>query len=151
MAGEMSQAEVTREAYPLHFAIADEFNGEVRAFDQYQGPYVRCDVGKFWIQTDDGQWLQVYNERSEKLSNKFLDDSCNGEMLVVEAARETLAESALRPYEVKWCERSACSAIVYADSEEEALERVQSNPGIADASPEFIEIIDGSMTAALKQ
>lgn len=49
MTGEMSQSEVTREAYPLHFAIADRLGGEVRAFDQYQGPYVRTKRGKFWL------------------------------------------------------------------------------------------------------
>ncbi len=40
MTGEMIKSDVTREAYPLHFAIADELGGSVEPFDQYQGPYV---------------------------------------------------------------------------------------------------------------
>lgn len=72
MTGEMSQSEVTRESFPLHFAIADKFGGEVLAFDQYQGPYVRTSRGKFWIQVHmercdhghehDTGLLEVFNE-----------------------------------------------------------------------------------------
>lgn len=74
MAGEMNQSDVTREAFPLHFAIADELGGEVRAFDVYQGPYVHCGAkGKFWIQGCDGMdgFCQVYNERNDRLSEPF--------------------------------------------------------------------------------
>ena len=73
MTGEMTQSEVTREAYPLHFALADAFDGEVRAFDQYQGPYVRSRIGTLWIQPHES-WdgiFQVWNEHTEKLSEPF--------------------------------------------------------------------------------
>ncbi len=40
MTGEMHKSEVTREAYPLHFACADAVGGTVEPFDQYQGPYI---------------------------------------------------------------------------------------------------------------
>lgn len=92
MAGEMTQSEVTRESYPLHFAIADAFNGTVKAFDQYQGPYVSIGgdvrvgsgpyamaprlpgVVRLWIQAakgSDGCFVTVYNEDNEKLSKPF--------------------------------------------------------------------------------
>ena len=94
MAGEMSQSEVTRESYPLHFAIADEFNGDVRAFDQYQGPYVLCDAGKFWISCDDDGFLMtVYNDRTDKSSEPFppYKDETITCQCAVDAAKETLA------------------------------------------------------------
>mgnify|MGYP001567463141 CR=1 FL=1 len=44
-------AEVTRESYPLHFAVADKLGGKVGAFDQYLGPYITSKIGKLWIQS----------------------------------------------------------------------------------------------------
>lgn len=51
MAGEMSQSEVTRDAYPDLFRLMDALKrrgirSEPKAFDQYQGPYlaVRNDI-----------------------------------------------------------------------------------------------------------
>ena len=73
MTGEMSKAEVTREAYPLHFAIAEEFHGEVRPFDQYQGPYVHFpQYGRVWL-CDDGDcdWPYWYSERLDLRSECF--------------------------------------------------------------------------------
>lgn len=55
MAGEMSQSEVTPEAYPILFELqgllAEQgIESEPRAFDQYQGPYLRVDGGiKVWL------------------------------------------------------------------------------------------------------
>lgn len=55
MAGEMSQSEVTREAYPILFEIQDALDAEgvfsdPRAFDQYQGPYLYVPgVCKVWL------------------------------------------------------------------------------------------------------
>lgn len=54
MAGEMSQSEVTRESYPDLFEIRDRLKAkgiesEPRAFDQYQGPYLKIQgVCKVW-------------------------------------------------------------------------------------------------------
>lgn len=52
MTGEMSNP-VDREEWSLHAAIADEFDGQLRAFDVYQGPYILVTlpfgVLKFWI------------------------------------------------------------------------------------------------------
>ena len=77
----MCREEVTAEAYPLHFAIAKAFKGTVEPFEQYQGPYVLTPKGKFWIQSHlakcshghehDTGLVQVYNERSETLSEPF--------------------------------------------------------------------------------
>lgn len=90
MAGEMSASEVTRENYPLHFAIADAFNGTVQPFDQYQGPYVMVGAAdmtsgdepyavpvptritgghRLWLTSDDGFELYIYNEANEKKSS----------------------------------------------------------------------------------
>ena len=69
MTGEMDQSEVTQEAYPLHFAIAKATGGDVRAFDQYQGPYINTKAGKLWIIEDDGgPSYRVYNERTNQKS-----------------------------------------------------------------------------------
>jgi hypothetical protein len=75
MTGEMSQSEVTAEAFPLHFAIAAALNGEVRAFDVYQGPYILTDhvlPNKLWLSSDDGVAWKVYNDTTDKESEPFL-------------------------------------------------------------------------------
>ncbi len=67
MAGEMSQSEVTRESYPLLFALRDALKrrgikSEPRAFDQYQGPYLRVEGGyKVWYSSEDimGEFLLI--------------------------------------------------------------------------------------------
>ena len=99
MTGEMSREDVTREAYPLHFAIADAFKGRVRPFDQYQGPFVDAGTaGKFWIQSylmpcnygheHDTGLVQVYNARTDKLSDPFSPAALK---MAIQAAEETLA------------------------------------------------------------
>lgn len=70
MTGEMSAADVTKEAYPLHFAIAEAMNGHVHPFDTYQGPYVLCEGGKLWI-VDSGDAAKVFNERNDRSSEEF--------------------------------------------------------------------------------
>ncbi len=109
MTGEMFESDVTREAYPLHFAIADAVKGEVRPFDQYQGPYVLvgtdirlgrqpyqyCPVGlgvvRLWIISEDGCGGYIYNEATEKTSEPFpLDLEFSGE-LAADLARDLLA------------------------------------------------------------
>ncbi len=108
MTGEMIKSDVTREAYPLHFAIADELGGSVEPFDQYQGPYVviggdiRSGSGPYalaprglgivrlWICCDErsnGALCFVYNEANDKSSAKFLWDDEGGAVL---AARSVL-------------------------------------------------------------
>jgi len=57
MTGEMSNP-VDRDEWPLHAAVADHFDGDLRAFDVYQGPYILCE-------TKDGQqkvWVQPAEE-----------------------------------------------------------------------------------------
>lgn len=94
MAGEMSQADVTREGFPLHFAIADWCKGEVRAFDVYQGPYVRSKLGQFWIVGHESGECTVYNGRNRKESARFWPHWQEDEMateLAVSAAEEVVA------------------------------------------------------------
>lgn len=75
MTGEMSKADVTRDAYPYHFAAADLFDGAtVEPFDTYQGPYVLIPgKGKFWLVNEDGNDFraQWYDERADTLSEAF--------------------------------------------------------------------------------
>lgn len=76
MTGEMCDP-VNPEEWPLHAAIAEHFDGELRAFDVYQGPYIlapRPDGGqfKFWLNSQNGFELSVYEEMSDSLSSPFL-------------------------------------------------------------------------------
>lgn len=89
MTGEMHESEVTRENFPLHFAVADALGGEVKPFDQYQGPYVvigddvRCGappyavapvglgVVRLWLCTKDDTFAMIYNEATERSSPEF--------------------------------------------------------------------------------
>lgn len=93
MAGEMSQEEVTRESYPSFFAVADALGCGVRAFDQYQGPYVDTNgLGSLFLCSeekvltgDNGfqvpystglvYWYNDYNEMVSEKFPHFLDDS----------------------------------------------------------------------------
>lgn len=72
MTGEMSKRDVTREAYPWHFAIADLLGGTVEPFDVYQGPFVDTPCGRFWLCSDDGESGYIYNESNDKSSQEFL-------------------------------------------------------------------------------
>jgi hypothetical protein len=73
MTGEMSV--VTKEAYPLHFAVVERFGGSVHPFDTYQGPYIsyKTNVGyaRFFLVTDDGVFANWYNETSFRYSPTF--------------------------------------------------------------------------------
>jgi len=96
MAGEMSQADVTREEFPMYFAISDWCQGEVIAFDVYQGPYVRSKLGKFWIVGHESGECTVYNERNGKESAPFWphwkdDETAN--TFAVSAAQEVAAQN----------------------------------------------------------
>jgi hypothetical protein len=95
MTGEMSASEVTREAYPIHFAIADALGGEVRPFDQYQGPYVRIPARgrarstKLWlVYTFDGAAFRVYDAAAHRQSALIL--ACDGTTAEVAAAQHVL-------------------------------------------------------------
>lgn len=76
MTGEMCRAEVTREAYPLHFALADAFQGAtVAPFDQYQGPYVSVPGhGRVFLSSDDGYFARWYSEKRHQMSGPFIPD-----------------------------------------------------------------------------
>lgn len=75
MTGEMSKSEVTRDAYPLHFAAADECGGTVEPYDTYQGPYVYVPgKGRFWLNSDDGVIGQWYSEATHELGYGFFCD-----------------------------------------------------------------------------
>ena len=56
MAGEMSSP-VDRDEWPLHAAIADELEGDLRPFDVYQGPFVLVETkqgtAKLWVSPAD--------------------------------------------------------------------------------------------------
>ncbi len=104
MTGEMYQSDVTREAYPLHFAVADALGGVVNPFDQYQGPYVcigpdlcigqppyaiapkGLGIIRLWFQFDSGG-VTVYNEANGRTSEPFPWDNASA---AVDAARSVL-------------------------------------------------------------
>lgn len=109
MTGEMHASEVTRENFPLHFAIAAALGGEVKPFDQYQGPYVvigsdvragappyavaplHLGVVRLWLSGHmvDGFGF-VYNEASEKTSKPFPLYQEDARERAVEAARSVI-------------------------------------------------------------
>lgn len=72
MTGEMHKNDVTRDDYPLHFAIADALGGSVEPFDVYQGPYVDLPGTRLFIGSDDGIESYVYNEATGESSSPFL-------------------------------------------------------------------------------
>lgn len=74
MAGEMTKEEVTKDAYPFHFAVAKSLGGSVKPFDQYQGPYVYAyGFGRFWLNMEDGEspYCYWYNDYTGKKSEPF--------------------------------------------------------------------------------
>jgi hypothetical protein len=105
MTGEMIRSEVTREAYPLHFAIADEFGGSVEPFDQYQGPYVVIGsdirvgeepyqvavlghgIVRLWFIQDENGECTIFNEANDLTSVPFLWEDVSG---AIAAARSIL-------------------------------------------------------------
>jgi len=75
MTGEMHASEVIRENFPLHFAIAAALGGEVKPFDQYQGPYILTKGACLWLCTDHDQgpseFATIYNEATKQSSAEF--------------------------------------------------------------------------------
>ena len=72
MTGEMHESEVTRENFPLHFAIADALDGEVKPFDQWPGTYILLRGALLWIcETDDRKMATIYNEATTQSSAEF--------------------------------------------------------------------------------
>lgn len=70
MTGEISQWEAENAPeWETHRAIARELNGEVHAFDAYQGPYITAQRDgrnlKLWIAEDDAG-PYVYDEYSDR-------------------------------------------------------------------------------------
>ena len=95
MTGEMCKEEVTREAYPAHFAMADGLNSEVKPFDQYQGPFVQVPGARLWLSSEDGAEGYVYNENNDKKSEPFwlhYKDPDTLPLVAVAAAREVYSE-----------------------------------------------------------
>lgn len=72
--GEMSKSDVTREAFPTYWAIADALGTEPQPFDVYQGPYIPTRDGRLWL-IQDGEFATVYNEQNKKESEPFHVDS----------------------------------------------------------------------------
>lgn len=72
MTGEMCNADVTREEYPIHFAVADAIGGTVDPFDVYQGPYIAAPDGvRLFIFSHDGCTAQLWNEQNRAESSEF--------------------------------------------------------------------------------
>jgi hypothetical protein len=71
--GEQSAEDLTREEWPMWYAIADALGGTVEPFDVYQGPYISVpgENGRLFIVTEDGVWGQVWNEATQQSSSQF--------------------------------------------------------------------------------
>jgi len=54
MAGEMTC--VDSSAWPTHKAVADALGGQLRPFDQYQGPYVEYEGRRLFIHHPEKMW-----------------------------------------------------------------------------------------------
>ncbi len=91
--------------WDLHAAIAEAVGGELRPFDQYQGPYIvvgpdltagqgpytvpiqNIGIVRLWIVNADEISLQVYREDTEELSFGFLWDDTE---TAIQAAKSLL-------------------------------------------------------------
>lgn len=86
MTGEMSREEVTRSAYPLYFACADQIEGAtVKPFDNYQGPYISVPgKGRIFLTVELDRAYHWYSEKIDALSDPFcgdlydFDEACEG-------------------------------------------------------------------------
>ena len=92
MTGKMCKADVTREAFPLHFAVKDALKRRgvsVEPFDVYQGPYIFVPgVGRFFLTGDYGDlW---WSESTNLCSELFWRCDSAEERAVVEAFRGLL-------------------------------------------------------------
>lgn len=99
MTGEMTKDELTREAFPLHFAAADLADGaEVRPFDYYQGPFVNVPAqGNFWLVPDnEGQTCQWWRESDGNVTPPFFPAD---KVSAAEAFQELLASPLEVTYE----------------------------------------------------
>lgn len=86
MTGEMSQADVTPEAYPWHFRVVAEYGGTVEPFDQYQGPYIFRDGVRYWMLNEGEPDARWWNESTRMVSEWFnVGPMANGETDTVPA------------------------------------------------------------------
>ncbi len=65
--GEMSEADLTLDGeWGFWVQVAEALGGTVHPFDVYQGPYIRYNGQKFWLQGDQsGNY--IYNETTEQV------------------------------------------------------------------------------------
>lgn len=77
MTGEMSESEVTRENFPVHFAAADKVAGAtVEPWDYYQGPYILVPGKGHYFLCSDTEWREAYwyNIADDRVSSIADDD-----------------------------------------------------------------------------
>lgn len=55
--GEMS--EVIPEEWPVHKEVADALGGELRPFDQYQGPFIAWEGKRIFIGSPEKMWMAL--------------------------------------------------------------------------------------------
>lgn len=164
--GEMSQEELDatgREEWPLHYAIADALGGTVKAFDQYQGPYVLIGseirgqgvyapatrmegVVRLWISSENGYEGVVYNEDNEKQSTPFSLNGPTAEEEAVVAAEEVLGAAKSK---VLYPDAATNTEDAWRRSPEASTDDIpvvsHLNSPLEGKSARFVKTADGSM------
>lgn len=129
MTGEMHESEVTPENFPIHFAVAKEFEGTVHPFDQYQGPYLVVPGphagNRFFLHTDDGVFACWFDESLEKFSSPFTaTDDPEHMAAAVAAFRDLLAGNGTdKPIWNQTAETLAASLSSYVTADDVELPR----------------------------
>lgn len=158
MAGEMTKEDVTREEYPLHFAIADALGGTVEPFDVYQGPYI--DLGPtatgyggkgltlgrqvLWIiAADNGSLVAVWNEAEGRTSGYFNPDGPSVESVAVVAARQVT-----EPAESLYMTEPAEPLYMNDSVRQELLEKIVKSGGLLETLTNLRWIAGDMSTAA---
>lgn len=77
MTGEMSHIDQNGldsngETWEMHAAVAKALGGELRAWDVYQGPYIKIPgAGPIWLYSENGHEGIAYREDTDKKSDSF--------------------------------------------------------------------------------
>jgi hypothetical protein len=124
----MSKSEVTAEAFPIHFAIANALGGTVYPFDQYQGPYISNFPNvsaKLWLIVEgDGPGFRVYNSVNDRKTGVLYQSET---LLILDYASTILTGEKEKTFSVQVVETRTILVTyeVTAETEEEARQKAE--------------------------